>query len=684
MAQRKRRSKKHSTRSKPKGAPRGTFEANERGFGFVKTSEGEFFIPASKTRDAMDGDLVEIAPVRSDKKKAPGTGAVTPGRRGMGNRPRERKREEARIVRVVERRHTELIGTYEVAEPFGIVVPEDPRIKHDVFTKRSENPSIESGTMVRVRILEYPTRKSAAFGEVIEVFDAHGENDLAMERIISRYNIETAFSGGTIEEAQAAKLDVKDALASGYKDLRDRFVFTIDPTDAKDFDDALSVEEVADGEYRLGVHIADVSAYVPWTSSIDLDARRRATSTYLADRVIPMIPGELSENLCSLRPGEDRLCMTVDLLLDRHANLLEYDIYPAVMHSNARLTYDQAQMILDELPEGYDPMRKGAAAEADELSWRLGACSHLAKARQSFRDSQGGIEFSTKEPKVMLDADGHATGIMVREKTEATELIEEAMVYANEVVATYLAEHDLPCAYRVHEPPATDALEALIPTLQEFKWFNAEMTAMLPTANPHVIQLVLDEAAGRSEQEMVTMLMLRAMMRAVYTPDNLGHYGLGLRYYCHFTSPIRRYPDLIVHRMLKQALGFEQNDYAGQVKALKWLCEHSSEMERNAEAASYDSQKAKIAEYMEQFVGEEFDAIVSGVVSYGLYVRLENCAEGLVPVRTIGDEYFAFDEAKHQLRGVESNTVYHLGQRVSVCLTDADPDLARLDFKLAE
>lgn len=686
MARPKHKSKKHATRSKPKGFPRGTFEAYPRGFGFVKTHEGEYFIPASKTRDAMDGDIVEISVTsRSDKKKPPGEGPVASGKRGMGGRPREKRREEARVVRVIERRHSELIGTYEIAEPFGIVVPEDPRIKHDVFTKRADNPDIENGSIVRVRILQYPTRKSAAFGEIVEVFDQNGENDLAIERIISRYNLETSFSQATIDDASQSRLDVEGALKSGYRDLRNRQVFTIDPTDAKDFDDALSLEEVGAGEFRLGVHIADVSAYVQWGSSIDIDARRRATSTYLADRVIPMLPHELSENLCSLRPGEPRLCMTVDLLVDKNAKLLEADIYPAIMLSGLRLTYDQAQMLLDEVADEKDALAPGAQNSfSDKTIWQLCAASALAKKRQKARERDGGIEFSTKEAKVTLDAEGKPTGIVVREKTEATELIEEAMIYANEVVATFLAERDMPCAYRDHEPPATDALDALVPVLQEFKWFTSQMANGLPTANPHIIQMILQEAAGRSEEEMVTMLILRAMMRAMYSPENAGHYGLGLRYYCHFTSPIRRYPDLIVHRMLKQSLGFEQNDFPAQCKALAWLCEHSSEMERNAEAASYDSQKAKIAEYMSAFVGEQFDAIVSGVVSYGLYVRLENCAEGLVPIRTIGDEYFVFDELKHQLRGMETNTVYHLGQRVRVKLVEADADMARLDFKLVD
>lgn len=674
MARPKRKSRKHSTRGKAKSFPRGTFEANGRGFGFVKTSAGEFFVPESKTRDAMDGDVVEVAPLHvSDRKKAPGEKSSAPGKRGMGRHPRTGKREEARVVRVVERARSELIGRYEVAEPFGIVVPDDPRIKHDVFTLREKSPDVPDGALVRVRILEYPTRKSAATGEVVEVFDEAAGADVAIERVIARYNLDTCFSDAAMAEADAAVLDVEGALASGYRDVRDRFTFTIDPTDAKDFDDALSIEQTGAGEWRLGVHIADVSAYVEWASSIDLDARRRATSTYLADRVVPMLPPKLSENLCSLRPGEDRLCMTADLVVDSHANLLECDLYPAVMRSDARLTYDQAQMMLDE--EAHSP-------SGDPLAARLVRLSALAKERQRNREAAGGIEFRSKEAKVMLSSDGKPTGILVREKTDATELVEEAMIFANEAVATYLEERDAPCAYRDHEPPAADSLAALIPTLQEFKWFTTEMAEDLPSGNPHVIQHVLDECAGRVEDEMVTMLMLRAMMRASYSPSNEGHYGLGLRAYCHFTSPIRRYPDLMVHRMLKWALGFAQPDMAGQRKALKWLCEHSSEMERNAEAASYDSQKAKMVEYMAPFVGEEFDAVVSGVVSYGLYVRLENCVEGLVPVRSLGDEYFAYNEARHALRGVESNDTYRLGQRVHVKLVEANTDLSQLDFHL--
>lgn len=668
MGRKRRSSKKTPTRKKAHQYPRGVIQANQRGFGFVKTPEGEFFIPESKMRDAMDGDLVEVSLSHRDRKAG--------------------KREEARVVRVLERKHTELIGRYEVAEPFGVVVPDDPKIKHDVFTLRAASPDVPDGSIVRVRILEYPTRKSSATGEVVEVLGDADDERLLIERVVARHNLETAFSEGTLAEAEAKTLDVDGVLERGYRDIRDRFAFTIDPADAKDFDDALSIEPAGPGRWRLGVHIADVSAYVGWASSIDLDARRRATSVYLADRVIPMLPPRLSEDLCSLRPGEDRLCMTMDLVVDERARLLEYEAYPAVMRSRLRLSYDEALAMLQERaredagalrpPEG-DPHPAGG----DSIEAKLAVCSRLAKARQRHRASMGGIEFDTREAKVVLDDEDRPVGISVREKNDATELIEEAMIFANEVVATHLFEREIPAAYRVHEPPAAANLAALVPTLQEFKWFTNEDAARLKTGDAQAIQRILASCEGRPEEELVVMLMLRAMMRAVYAPVNDGHYGLGLAAYCHFTSPIRRYPDLIVHRALKASLGIEVEAARTQAESLRWLCEHSSEMERVAEAAAFDSQKVKMAEYMEQFVGQEFEGLVAGVAAYGFYVRLDNCVEGLVPVRSLGDEYFVYDEERHTLKGADSKAVYRLGQRVCVRLAAVDVRLARIDFALA-
>ncbi len=724
--------RKPKTRRKAYADPQGIFEGNPRGFGFVKTAEGEFFIPASKTNGAFDGDLVQIARIPPKDRKQAGKKRRQGVSRSDLHDAKGSQKVEGRVVRVVERAHVSLVGRYEIAGPFGIVVPDDDRITHDIFTVRRESPDIADGSIVRVRITEYPTRRSSATGVIEEVLGDESSLGLVEDRVIAKHNLETRFSDASIEQAKDARLDVTDVLSRGYRDLRDRFIFTIDPADARDFDDAISIDRIeakgvdiegadtadagsveldrtggavfldghdighigvlasklrSKGIWRLGVHIADVSAYVEWGSSIDLDARRRATSVYLADRVIPMLPEELSNDLCSLRPCEDRLCFTCDMYVMDSAELVAYDIYPAVMRSSARLTYDEALAMLqgerkaagENCNAEYEDAGSRASAY-DDLIGRLKRASKLAKARASFRSSQGGIEFSTKEAKVSLDDDGNVAGIVVREKNDATELIEEAMVFANEVCATHLFEREWPCIYRDHEKPATDALAEVVAVLQEFPWFKREHADGVLRGNPHVIQDVLDECEGRIESEMVTMLFLRAMMRAVYSPQNMGHYGLGLKAYCHFTSPIRRYPDLVVHRMLKAQILGRPEKFDQEVNSLRWIAEHSSEMERVAEAASLDSQKARIVQYMEQFTGQTFEAVVSGVATYGLYVRLDNCAEGLVPVRSLGDEYFIFDPVRYVLRGSDTGKTYRLGQSLRVVLTEADTQSSRLTF----
>lgn len=690
--------RKPKTRRKAHANPTGIFEGNPRGFGFVKTAEGDFFIPASKTNGAFDGDTVEVARVSSKREKS-----RSKGYRGQRSGSASAGRDEARVVTVIERVHDVVVGRYEVAGPFGVVVPEDSRITHDIFTLRRESADVADGALVRVRITEFPTKKTSATGVVLEVIDDGEDGALIEERIVAKNNLETRFSDAAVLQAQQSELDIPGALAAGYRDLRSRVVFTIDPPDAKDFDDAISVDRVdaaklipgstengegpfvADADalsrmaqegkplLRLGVHIADVSNYVAWGSPIDLDARRRATSVYLADRVIPMLPEELSNGLCSLRPKEDRLCFTADLYLDADASLVAYDLYPAVMQSDRRLTYSEALDIIESDPP---------SSEEDPIASRIREASSISKKRQAARQRSGGIEFSTKEAKVTFSDDGSVSGIAVRQKNSATELIEEAMVFANEVVATHLYERRWPCAFRNHEKPHTDSLKDLIPVLQEFSWFaKADATGIIH-GNPHAIQKILKKCEGRLEEEMVTMLFLRAMTRAEYSPRNLGHYGLGLKAYCHFTSPIRRYPDLIVHRMLKAQLIKRPEDFGQQQNAIGWLCEHSSEMERVAESASTESQKAHIVEYMQQFIGQEFDAIVSGVATYGLYVRLENCAEGLVPIRMLGNEYFIFEPIRHMLRGSDTGTVFRLGQPLRVVLTEADTRNWHLDFAI--
>ncbi len=659
-----------AVRRKPKANPTGVLVSRAEGYGFVATAEGEYFVPHSAMAGAFDGDLVELAPIsRKGASKGDGRAGTRAGAAGEGaGLP------AARVLRVIDRAHDTVVGRYEVAEPFGVVVPADPRIPYDVFTLRSDYPDVPDGALVRVRIAQFPTRKSAATGHIEEVIaDAADEVRVGVDLIVARHKLETVFSDGALA---AAVLDAEGALVAGYRDLTERFVFTIDPADAKDFDDALSLDYLEDERlWRLGVHIADVSHYVPWNSSVDLDARRRATSVYLADRVIPMLPPALSDELCSLKPGEVRRSMTADLYLNDAGEFVRADFYPALIRSDARLAYNEADAILLDYKE--------AVAVGGDLAWRLVQCSRLAGLREAARTRAGGIDFATTEAKVALDGEGRPVDIVLRRKTDATRLVEEAMILANEAVAGCLETRGFPCLFRVHEPPAADALGSLIPVFQEFPWFTRPMEARLVAGDARTIQEILAASADRSEGELVSSLLLRAMKRAVYRPDNLGHYGLASEAYCHFTSPIRRYPDLVVHRMLRAALTRRPEKFDQEVAALPWIAEHSSDMERVADTAARQSQELKMAEYLSAFTGQAFSGVVSGVASYGLYVRLDCTAEGILPVRALGEEYFAFDPVRYTLTGEESGRAFRLGQRVPVVLKSVDVPTATLEFALA-
>ena len=660
---RRRAPSKRKTRRNPRSNPRGVLRVSAAGYGFVQTAEGEFFVPASKMGGAFDGDMVEIAPTHVN----PQHKQLHKAHGKQGDKP------SGRVVRVVNRAHESIVGRYEVAEPFGVVVPEDRRIPYDIFTMRKDYPHVRDGDAVRVRITTYPSRNEAATGVIEEVIGRAEDEDLAIDMIVARHKLETAFSDASIEQAEKAEVDVAGALGEGYRDLRDRFVFTIDPADARDFDDAISIDEV-DGLVRLGVHIADVSHYVPWNSSIDLDARRRATSVYLVDRVIPMLPEELSNDICSLKPGEPRRAMTADMFLDGSFEVKRATFYPSVIESKARLSYEEAQEALDG---------DGSASIDEALADKPHRLHEVACGLADARRRAGGIDFDTTEAKVRLDSGGEPEAIVLRRRTDATEMIEEAMVLANNQVASYLSERGFPSVYRVHEPPSPESLAELVPVLQEFDYLKTVSASAFSAGSPTAIQAVLGRAAGRPEAELVSTLVLRSMKRAEYKSECGPHFGLASDAYTHFTSPIRRYPDLIVHRMLKAQLFGKPGTFEQQVHSLAWLAKHSSEMERIAEAAARESQEYKMIEYLSRDVGAAFNAVIAGVASYGFFVRLENTAEGLVPLKELGAEYFALDARRHQLVGQESGTVYRLGQRVRVVLEAAYPRERKLDFRLA-
>lgn len=674
------RSKNH-TRRVARSRPRGIMQLNPEGYGFVRTSEGEFFVPHAKLGGAFDGDLVEVAPLPANASKGRSHEGFGGGRYGH--------KRAARVVSVIERAHEVVVGRFEAAEPFGVVVPLDPHIPYDIFTQLSEAPDVEDGAIVRVRIAQFPSCNSAATGHIEEVLEHVDGLDEGVDAVVARHKFETAFSDAALAEARGASIDEVGALASGYRDLRERFVFTIDPDDARDFDDALSIEQVEGQDrllWRIGVHIADVSHYVEWGSALDLAARRRGTSVYLVDRVIPMIPEELSCGLCSLAPGEVRRSMTVDLYVNERAQLARYEIYPALICSNARLTYGEAlEMLEGECEPAASEGGKHAQGQRETLIQpRLRQLSRLASLRHAQRERKGGIDFDQPEARVRLDEAGRPQGVELRRKNAATSLVEEMMIWANEVVAEHLSRAKFPCVYRVHEAPDLEGLAQLVPIFEEFPWFGKIDPVGFFTGSQHALQQAVSASRGRAEGELVSSLVLRSMKRAVYREKNCGHYGLASATYCHFTSPIRRYPDLMVHRMLKAELFGRPERFDQMTTNLGWICEHSSGMEREADDAQRESEDLKLAEYLQRFVGQSFSAIVSGVSQGGLYARLENTAEGFIPVRTLGDDYFSFDAARYTLTGEETGACYRLGQRIAVVLFAVDPRVPQIDLRLAQ
>lgn len=674
------RSKNH-TRRVARSRPRGIMQLNPEGYGFVRTSEGEFFVPHAKLGGAFDGDLVEVAPLPANASKGRSHEGFGGGR--YGHKP------AARVVSVIERAHEVVVGRFEAAEPFGVVVPLDPHIPYDIFTQLSEAPDVEDGAIVRVRIAQFPSRNSAATGHIEEVLEHVDGLDEGVDAVVARHKFEIAFSDAALAEARGTSIDEVRALASGYRDLRERFVFTIDPDDARDFDDALSIEQVEDQGrllWRIGVHIADVSHYVEWGSALDLAARRRATSVYLVDRVIPMIPEDLSCGLCSLAPGEVRRSMTVELYVNERAQLARYEIYPALICSNVRLTYGEAlEMLEGECEPATTEGGKHAQGQRETLIQpHLRQLSRLASLRHAQRERKGGIDFDQPEARVKLDEAGRPQGVELRRKNVATSLVEEMMIWANEVVAEHLSRAKFPCVYRVHEAPDLEGLAQLVPIFEEFPWFGKIDPVGFFTGSQHALQQAVSASRGRAEGELVSSLVLRSMKRAVYREKNCGHYGLASATYCHFTSPIRRYPDLMVHRMLKAELFGRPEKFDQMTTNLGWICEHSSGMEREADDAQRESEELKLAEYLQRFVGQSFSAIVSGVSQGGLYARLENTAEGFIPVRTLGDDYFSFDAARYTLTGEETGARYRLGQRIAVVLFAVDPRVPQIDLRLAQ
>ena len=645
MARREKRVRKASQ----SGLIVGRIEMNRKGYGFVEASEGDIYVAVKHTNGAMHGDVVGVRLRRSKGR---------PGRAGV-------------VMKVLERAHESVVGRFHLHGRVGIVIPSDVRLRNDIFIDSRNTAGAENGDIVVVRLTMYPSRHAAAQGVVEEVLGKEGDPGLDIEIVIRSHGLRTEFPDPVEREAETIALDVQEALRERERDdIRDWFTITIDPVDARDFDDAISVER-ADGLVRLGVHIADVSHYVPWDSEIDREARRRATSVYLVDRVLPMLPEELSNEICSLNPGEDRLSFSVVMDLSDDGVVESARLFPSVMRSDRRFNYDEVQRMLDGAQPFPDP-------DSERL---LREFARIAEAIGKRRVARGGLDFETVEAKVRLDADSKPIEVVLRERTQATNMIEEAMILANEVVADHMTRAKAPMVYRIHEDPDPDALSQIAGILKEFDYPMQDVHG----ATPQTFQRIIAFAHTRPEKRLLNSLLLRAMERARYVHYLAPHFGLASEAYCHFTSPIRRYPDLLVHRLLRAQLlgGLEEEPTASMAEELEWLSEHCSTMEREAEAAEDDSVRIKLCELMAAHVGEDFDGLITGVHSFGLFVQLDNTAEGLVHVEAMADDYYRLDAERFVLWGEATGKRYRLGERVRVRITNVSVAEGRIDFEMA-
>jgi len=664
------RSKNH-TRRVARSRPRGIMQLNPEGYGFVRTSEGEFFVPHAKLGGAFDGDLVEVAPLPANASKDRSHEGFGGGR--YGHKP------AARVVSVIERAHEVVVGRFEAAEPFGVVVPLDPHIPYDIFTQLSEAPDVEDGAIVRVRIAQFPSRNSAATGHIEEVLEHVDGLDEGVDAVVARHKFETAFSDAALAEARGASLDEVGALASGYRDLRERFVFTIDPDDARDFDDALSIEQVEDQGrllWRIGVHIADVGEYIREGAILDKEAYQRGTSVYFVDRVLPMLPEAISNGICSLNAGQDRFALSCVMEINPRGQVVTAEISESIINVERRFTYDTVNDILQTQEFAEDP------SYVDTFN----DMRALAKTLYNNRIERGALEFDLPESKVVLDDAGHPVDIVVRQRGEAEQIIEEFMILANETVAAYFFRRRMPFIYRVHEEPEPEKRDAFLQYIQRLGIVFPGGPEREFTAKD--MQWILAKAEEKGCAEIVSMMMLRTMNHAYYTTKKTSHFGLASRHYTHFTSPIRRYSDLSIHRLIKEYLqsGGRLNEHRIQHYDKRFIdaSEQASSCERNAEEAERASVDLKIAEYMLPFVGAEYQAQIVSVTSFGFFVRLENTVEGLVHISTLVDDYYNYDADSLSLIGEHSGRSFKLGQKVAVVLDAVNMKDSTIDFVLKE
>ncbi|MBP2240336.1 ribonuclease R [Cytobacillus eiseniae] len=650
------------TRSNRYGLPekmslvRGKLTGHAKGFAFVIPDEpgmDDIFIPPNETNNAMHGDIV-LARVNSE----------TSGQRREGT-----------IVRVLERGITQIVGTYTESKHFGFVLPDDKKFTSDIFIPKAVSLGAVEGHKVVVKLTTYPEGRKSAEGEVIQILGHKNDPGVDILSVIHKHGLPMEFPDEVLEQATNTPETIDPSDLDNRRDLRDQTIVTIDGADAKDLDDAVTVTKLENGNFKLGVHIADVTHYVTEDSAIDREAEERGTSIYLVDRVIPMIPHRLSNGICSLNPQVDRLTLSCEMEIAPGGEVVSHEIFQSVIKTTERMTYSDVNKILEEQDEElikrYEPIVP-----------MFQLMEELAQILRTKRMKRGAIDFDFKEAKVIVDEEGKPNDVVIRERSVAEKLIEEFMLCANETVAEHFHWMDVPFIYRIHEDPKEDKLRRFFEFIINFGYI---VRGTANSVHPRALQEIIEEVQGKPEEMVVSTVMLRSMQQAKYDPESLGHFGLSTEFYTHFTSPIRRYPDLIVHRLIRTYLIEGKLDPATREKwnaLLPDIAQHSSNMERRAVEAERETDELKKAEYMEDKIGEEYDGIISSVTNFGMFVELPNTIEGLIHVSYMTDDYYRYDERHLAMIGERTGNIFRIGDEITVRVVNVNKEERSIDFEI--
>ena len=634
----------------------GKFVAHRKGFGFVESDEEytqDLFIPAADTNGAMHNDRVvaEITKPATDERRAEGA-----------------------IIKVVEREITKVVGEFQSNKTFGFVIADEKKFNQDIYIPKKYFSGAKDGDKVVVQITVWPQAGRKPEGKIIEVLGPKGEKEVEILSIIRAHGLPEEFPKKVLEEAQKVAQPISQEEIDRRLDIRDLNIFTIDGEDAKDLDDAISIERLSNGNFKLGVHIADVTHYVHEKSKLDKEALKRATSVYLVDTVIPMLPKTLSNGVCSLNPHEDKLTLSVFMEIDRKGNVQQYDIKETIINSKARMTYTEVSDILEHDDE---ELKAKYSHVADDFK----TAEELAKILMQRRNQRGAIDFDFPEAKIILTPEGKVSDIKEYERRISNRIIEEFMLITNETVAEHYFWLNIPFVYRIHETPSSEKMQELGKFVSTFGY---TIKGDLEEVHPKALQSIISAIKGKKEEEAISTIMLRSLRQARYSPECSGHFGLAAKYYSHFTSPIRRYPDLQIHRIIKEQLNNKINKKRQEqlVNIVDYASTQSSERERAADLAERDVKDYYKAVYMEDKVGEEFDGVVSSVTSFGMFIELPNTVEGLSRLANMSDDYYIYDEMTYTIIGERTRKTYRIGDPVRIKVDNVNVDLREIDFKI--